>query len=397
MIARGKLDIRFTTLFKGALFCIVDFLGFRRKEIQFPKKQLPCLSVRTGFDLVLRALKLERGTEILVTAINIPDMFAIMEAHGLKAVPLAVDKHTLGIAPAELETAISPQTKLLLITHLFGAVMDMEALLQIAQANNLVVIEDCAQAFGGDDVDHPQSDVVMFSFGLIKTNTALTGAVLHINSEMLFAKIKWLNEQLPEQPTSRYLKKIINATLINLMTKQWPYTLAYRLCKLADKDFDTMISGFTRGFPGADVMKKISYRPSYPNLCVLKNKIENFDRAVIYKRKMLASQLLEQLDEKVRIGTHNSKHTHWVIPIETENPTLLIGKLKDKGFDATAKASSLIKLDTCRSAMGLIDELKLENLVYLPMNLGMKESEVRVLNQLLLDVCKINSSEPVKI
>ncbi|WP_199118005.1 aminotransferase class V-fold PLP-dependent enzyme [Pedobacter sp. ASV28] len=371
--------------------------GFKKKEIQFHKKQLPCLSVRTGFDLVLQALNLERGAEILVADINIPDMFTIMEVHGLKAIPLAVDKHTLGLSPAELKAAITPQTKLLLITHLFGAVMDTEVLLQIAQANNLVVIEDCAQAFDGDYVGHPQSDVVMFSFGLIKTNTALTGAVLQINSEILFAKIKWLNEQLPEQPTSRYLKKIINAMLINLITKQLPYTIAYQLCKLANKDFDTLISGFTRGFPGTDVMKKISYRPSYPNLRVLKNKIENFDRAVIYKRQTLASQLLQQLNGKVKIGAHNSKHTHWVIPIETETPALLIRQLKDKGFDATAKASSLVKLDICRSGMGLTNELKLENLVYLPMNLGMKESEVRALNQLLLDICRNTSSELFKI
>jgi dTDP-4-amino-4,6-dideoxygalactose transaminase len=38
--------------------------------------QLVCLSVRTGFDLVLRALNLPAGSEILVTDINIPDMFS---------------------------------------------------------------------------------------------------------------------------------------------------------------------------------------------------------------------------------------------------------------------------------------------------------------------------------
>jgi len=385
MIARGRLDIRFTELFKGALYCIGSACGFKKEQPRFPEGQLPCLSVRTGLHLVLEALNLKPGDEILVADINIPDMFAIIAAYHLKVVPLPIDKNTLGMSAGQIATAITPKTKLLLITHLFGAVMDTEPLLDIAKLHHLIVIEDCAQAYDGVYEGNLKSDVVLFSFGLIKTNTALSGAILHIRNEQLLAAVKILNNRLPVQKGNRYLKKIVNATLINIFVARWPFTIAYWLCKQFGKDFDALITGFTRGFPGADVMMKIKYRPCYGNLRMLQHKLSNFDQSRIHKRKLLANQLLLNVDSRNIIGAANLRHTHWVIPIVAPNPSLLIDKLREKGFDATSKASSLVKIGFTGLPRKISNELILQNLVYLPMDLKMSKKEVKQLNQLLLD------------
>lgn len=385
MIARGRLDIRFTELFKGALYSIGSACGFKKEQPRFPEGQLPCLSVRTGFYLVLEALNLEPGDEILVADINIPDMFAIIAAYHLKVVPLTIDKNTLGISAGQIKTAITPKTKLLLITHLFGAIMDTESLLNIAKLHNLIVIEDCAQAYDGVYEGNLKSDVVLFSFGLIKTNTALSGAILHIRNEHLLAAVKILSNRLPVQKGNRYFKKIINATLINMLTARWSFTIAYWLCRLFGKDFDVLITGFTRGFPGADVIKKIKYRPCYANLCMLQYKLRHFNQSHIHKRKILANELLLHVDSRNVIGAANLRHTHWVIPIVAANPSLLIDKLRDKGFDVTSKASSLVKIGFTGLPPKTSNELILQNLVYLPMDMKMSKKEVKQLNQLLLD------------
>src|SRR3972149_295341 len=52
---------------------------------------LVCLSVRSGFDLLLTALGLPPGSEIVVSAVTIPDMVRIIEHHGCVAVPVDVD------------------------------------------------------------------------------------------------------------------------------------------------------------------------------------------------------------------------------------------------------------------------------------------------------------------
>lgn len=384
MIARGKLDIRFSELFEAAGLVVGSAVGINKTISRFPDQSLPCLSVRTGFDLLLSALKLEQGSEILVTNINIPDMFAIMAEHGLKVIPLAVDKDTLGIAADQLKEAITPNTKLLLITHLFGAVMPTDTLLEVAKAHNIIVIEDCAQAYDGIYQGNPQSDVVMFSFGLIKTNTALTGAILHFNSQALFAEVLALNRQLPVQPTKIYFKKILNAALIKLFTKKLPFQSAYTLCKHSNKDFDALLSGFTRGFPGAALIKKIRHQPCAANLLMLHYKYAQDISQRIQQRIALAAQLIQGLNECYLIGAANARHTHWVLPIEVPDLVSLVEKLRGAGFDATSKASSLVKFGEGNTTLEMKNELKLENLIYLPLNITMSEKKAKQLNQLLL-------------
>jgi len=386
MIARGRLDIRFSELFKAAGAVVANAVGFNKAILRFPAQSLPCLSVRTGFDLLLSALKLERGSEILVTNINIPDMFAIMAEHGLKVVPLTVDKDTLGISVGQLKDAITPNTKLLLITHLFGAVMSTDALLQEAKAHDLIVIEDCAQAYDGVYQGNLQSDVVMFSFGLIKTNTSLTGALLHFNDQMLFAEVSALNRQLPVQSAKIYFKKILNATLIKLFTKRLPFQWAYALCKRSSRDFDALLSGFTRGFPGAALMKKIRHQPCAANLLMLRHKYYQDISKQIQQRRVLAAQLLQGLDKRYLIGLANTQHTHWVLPIEVPDSVSLVEKLRGTGFDATSKASSLVKFKDGNSVFGTENELMLENLIYLPMDIAMGKNKAKQLNQLLLAI-----------
>jgi perosamine synthetase len=98
----------------------------------------------------------------------------------------------------------------------------------------------------------------------------------------------------------------------------------------------------------------------------------------------LANRLLQDVDSRNIIGDANLKHTHWVIPILAANPSLLIDKLRDKGFDATSKASSLVKIDFISLSLKTSNELTLQNLVYLPMDMKMSKKEVKQLNQLLL-------------
>src|SRR5476651_614042 len=164
MIPRGILDIPYTDVFRGLYYCFLDF--FKIKEVYNPptnEGEVICLSVRSGFDVLLSALDLPIGSEIIVTGINIPDMFAIITAHQLVAVPLPVNKNTLSISPQRLKDAVTPNTKAILITHLFGVITDLDEIAVIAKEYSLMMIEDRAQAFAGPVLSgNILSDVVMF-------------------------------------------------------------------------------------------------------------------------------------------------------------------------------------------------------------------------------------------
>ena len=384
MIPRGKLDITYADVFAGFGFCLLDYL----KPTKFSKSNvlarnlLPCLSVRSGFDLVLRSLNLPPGSEVLVTDISIPGMFQILEAHQIIAIPLPINKHSLAISAADFSAAITEKSKAVIFTHLFGATMELTELVAIAKSWGLLVIEDCAQAYTNNDfAGTAGSDIRMFSFGMIKTNTALSGALLHICDLEFYQRVATLQEALPEQRRSIFLKKLFFAFAIKLLTTPVIYLLFYRLILALRKDPDDVLSGFTRGFPGASILMKIRFKPSLIIKQMIARKIENFSQRSIDSRREFALGVMARIPALMKIGSENMHHSFWVLPIEAKNPLALIQLLRSAGFDATMKASSLVKMKS--SNPGKPNELTLQNLIYLPMWPNMSKKRRRNLGEIL--------------
>ena len=90
------------------------------------------------------------GDEV-VTAPNtcIPTIVGIERA-GATPVLADVDPATYTLDPAEVERRLTPRTKAILPVHLYGQPADLAALLALADAHGVVVVEDCAQAHGAD-------------------------------------------------------------------------------------------------------------------------------------------------------------------------------------------------------------------------------------------------------
>src|SRR5690349_16588862 len=107
------------------------------------------LSVRSGLDLLLTALALPAESEVIISAVTIPDMARIVKHHQLVAVPVDVDGGTLQPSIEHIERSVTPRTRAILVAHLFGTHIDMGPIIELAQQHNLLVIEDCAQAFVG--------------------------------------------------------------------------------------------------------------------------------------------------------------------------------------------------------------------------------------------------------
>jgi dTDP-4-amino-4,6-dideoxygalactose transaminase len=69
---------------------------------------------------------------------------------GLKPVFVDCDPDTFNISTKAIEKAITPKTKAIVPVHLYGQACEMEAIMKIAEENNIFVIEDNAQAIGCD-------------------------------------------------------------------------------------------------------------------------------------------------------------------------------------------------------------------------------------------------------
>jgi dTDP-4-amino-4,6-dideoxygalactose transaminase len=101
-----------------------------------------------ALELALRALEIGPDDEV-VTVAN-AGSYASIAIRAVGATPRYVDvaADTLLIDIASLANGISPQTRAIIVTHLYGRMADIEGVLGLARKHGIAVIEDCAQAHG---------------------------------------------------------------------------------------------------------------------------------------------------------------------------------------------------------------------------------------------------------
>ncbi len=313
MRARKKLDIGWVDLLRASLACIFAKNSIRiREDIDHAwhrlvgrkqKLAVVCLSVRTGFDLLLSQLSLPRGSEVLVSAITIRDMAKIIEHHGLTAVPFDLDFHTLAPDVLDLAKCITPRTKMILFAHLFGQRNDLQTLVEIAQQHRLFLVEDCAQCFIADDYQgHCLSDVTMFSFGTIKTATALGGAILCVRDPILAEQILTLQTIYSTQQKKHFALKILKCAVLKLLTYHWIYALFVVATKWLGKNHDVLIADSVRGFSGGDFFSKIRLQPSAPLLTLFAHRLNTFSKLIIQARISAGNELNNKLDPKFSLA-----------------------------------------------------------------------------------------------
>lgn len=114
------------------------------------KHVIPCANGTDALQIAMMALDLQPGDEVITpsfTFIATAEVIALLQ---LKPVFVDVDPQTYCLDVAAVEKAITPKTKAIVPVHLYGHVADMEPLMAVAAKHNLYVIEDNAQAIGGN-------------------------------------------------------------------------------------------------------------------------------------------------------------------------------------------------------------------------------------------------------
>ena len=348
---------------------------------------LATLSVRTGFDLLLQCLALPRDSEILVSAITIRDMVRIIEHHGLRAVPVDIDQESCSLRGQLLAQAITPRSKAILVAHLFGSRMKMAEIVEIARRHNLYVLEDCAQAYAADGYrGHPGSDVAMFSFGPIKTATALGGALFSFRDSALCASVKELQRRYPVQSQRLFLQRVLKYSLLKALSYRLPYSIFATLCRLLRTTHDRIIGQAVRGFAGGDLLLKIRCQASGALLALLERRLRTYTPELLRPRieaAILASSYLSGISI---VGRHEEGHSHWVFPIQSRQPDRLVRYLWGEGFDATRGASSLYAVPATDYGRAGATEARrvIEHVVYLPIDRGIARADLRRLADAVL-------------
>lgn len=158
-------------------------------------------------EIALRAAGIGWGDEVIVPAYTFSATAVAPMAAGCIPVIVDVDPDTYCIDPKAIEAAITPRTKAIIPVHLAAEMADMDAIMDIAERHNLIVIEDCAHAHGAKWRGRGAGTIGHFgSFSLqsSKTLTSGEGGILLCRTEaMAYRATSLIDCGRPHDPTEQ--------------------------------------------------------------------------------------------------------------------------------------------------------------------------------------------------
>lgn len=258
-------------------------------------------SGRLGLHLLLEALQLEPGDEVIIPSFN---LFAVVERFcQLGLVPRFCDirREDLNIDPVAAEKLITPRTKAILATHMFGHPANMTALCDLARRKNLIVLEDCAHALGATHAGRKVGTFgagSIFSFSVLKLVTTFGGGMVTTNDDVLAGAIRTRMRALRAvQPAPKALGKAITGTIMDVGTRRMVFSFGawpvLRMARMVRPDFQRKMMTETprkdRGFRPETVppMHAFQARLGMSQL----RRVEDF----IAKRRQVEAWLTEEL------------------------------------------------------------------------------------------------------
>ncbi len=168
---------------------------FEKKVASFVgrKYAVACSNGSSAIDMAIHASKLKAGDEVLIPNFTIISCVQYFILRGIKPIFLDCNSRTYNIDVDDIKRNITKKTKAILVVHIYGLTVDMDPLIEIANENNLEVIEDAAEVFG-----HKYKDKTCGSFGNQSTfsffpNKHITtgeGGMVLTDDEDTFEKLK---------------------------------------------------------------------------------------------------------------------------------------------------------------------------------------------------------------
>jgi perosamine synthetase len=167
------------------------------------KHGIAVTSGTAALHVAVAAAGIERGAEVLVAASTHVATALACHHNGLLTVPVDSEPETGNLDLDLLETLITPATRAIIPVHLFGHPVDMDRLMQIADAHDLMVIEDCAESHGATcrgRMTGSFGQMACFSFYANKIITTGEGGMVVTSDDELAGRLRDLRNLGRQQP-----------------------------------------------------------------------------------------------------------------------------------------------------------------------------------------------------
>ncbi len=210
-----ELEAAASRVIRGGWYVLgQEVAAFEREFAQYVGAR-HCIGVACGLDaliLSIEALDLPKGSDILVASNTyIATILAILRA-GHRPVLVEPEVATFNMDASLLARSITPSTRAICVTHLFGKSCRMDAIGEFARANNLKLVEDCAQSHGarlGGKMTGTVGDAGCFSFYPTKNLGAIGDAGAVVTDDDAFAdKLRHLRNYGSKQKICESLHRL---------------------------------------------------------------------------------------------------------------------------------------------------------------------------------------------
>ncbi len=152
-----------------------------------------CSSGTIAVELALRGLKVGPGDEVILAAYDFPGNFRAVEAVGARPVLIDLANSLWTFNAEQLDPAVAPDTKAIIVSHLHGSLADMRAICETARQHGLAVVEDACQVPGAlvqGKLAGSWGECGILSFGGSKLLTAGRGGAILTNRDDVLQRIR---------------------------------------------------------------------------------------------------------------------------------------------------------------------------------------------------------------
>jgi len=365
-------------------------------ESQFLKKYgvahaLSVGSCRSGFSLIVDALRIQQGDEVILPAFNLCAFPKILKFKGIKPVFVDVSEETFNIDVSKIEGNITSKTKAIVAVHLFGNTCDMDSIMSIATKHNLYVIEDCANAYmtkyKGNNVG-TYGDVACFSFGHSKDVPTFGGGVVVTNNSDLYVKMRARRDEDYVFPrVSDMIKVFIKNIVLKITTSKIIFLLFVYPLVLFFSFFGFDIVGHFIEDGDRMIVAISKKRLSNFQACIGIDKLNENNRMQL-KRIDIARKLNDVLSSLKGVTVtkiiEGGSHAYWNYPMLFKSRSCLIKNLLWHGIDArgvtTYNCNSYKIFEEFKRGCPATDKIS-ETILTLPIYHYMTEKEVSTINK----------------
>jgi len=179
-------------------------------------------SARLGLYALLKYFSFPEASEVIMTPFTHWSIFSVIKSCGLKPVFVDIDESTYNITPAMVKDNITKETKLLIITHIWGQPCEMDGFIGMKKEFGIKIIEDCAMACGAT-YDNKKvgsfGDASIFSFGKAKSISTFGGGMFCTSNSEICEGIRNIMLDFKDEKRGSLLVNIINTVIASILTK----------------------------------------------------------------------------------------------------------------------------------------------------------------------------------